>query len=101
MKQFGKIIFLLFAFIFVCKLVIPSDLIIEVEDLVELSDDCEPEEDNEEEKDELEWKWNFEGNEQLYEIVSEHLKTQKGALRVGETSDGERVIFSPPPENVI
>ena len=101
MKQFGKILFLFFALIFIAKLIVPTDLLLDVEELVELSDDCETEEDNEEEKDELEWKWNLELDAESNNVIAEVVNFNSGALRVGETSEGERVTFSPPPENLV
>jgi hypothetical protein len=101
MKHFGKILFFLLAPFFVCMLIVPDDFIMEVEELVELSDDLETEEDTEEEKDEFEWQWQIELSESISQKFDLNNYDLSKARYMGEPSDGERVIFSPPPENVI
>lgn len=102
MKLFGKILFFVFASIFVWELVIPDGFFSEKEDLVELSDDSEPEEDNEEEeRDESEWDWHLESEVAISENLRLFKSDQSETRHMGEPSDGERVIFCPPPEELI
>lgn len=91
----------MFALIVISKLIVPDSFLIEVEDLVELSDDNESEEDKEDESDEVEWRWHFENVPETISATFVFYNTQCTIRTLGEISDGERVIFSPPPENVI
>lgn len=80
-------------------MILPNSLLLEVEDMVELSDDSESEEDKELD-DETEWKWNVENDLDILFIALETSAEDQRAFKMGETSDGERIIFSPPPENL-
>ncbi|MCB9189672.1 MAG: hypothetical protein H6598_08445 [Flavobacteriales bacterium] len=80
-------------------MILPNSLLLEVEDMVELSDDSESEEDKELD-DETEWKWNVENDLDILFIALETSAEDQRAIKMGETSDGERIIFSPPPENL-
>lgn len=101
MKSLRNILFFVFAVMLVCKLVVPDSFLIEVEDLVELSDDCESEEDKENEDSEIEWKWKIESDFSLIPMTYVSFLDRRTDKNSGELSDGERIIFSPPPENVI
>lgn len=82
-------------------MVVPDNFLIEVEDIVELSDDCESEEDKENEDSEIEWKWNVERDLSLIPMTYVSFLNWRADKSSVELSDGERVTFSPPPENVI
>lgn len=86
---------------FVCKLVVPDNFLIEVEDLVELSDDFESEEDKENEDSEIEWKWKMESDFSLIPMTYISFLNLCRDKNNEELSDGEKMIFCPPPENVI
>lgn len=101
MKNLGKILFFIFALVVISKLIVPEGFLIEVEELVEVSDDSESEEDREDESDEFEWKWHFETPILDISSINIFYFNYTPIRKLGEISEGERVIFSPPPENVI
>lgn len=100
MTKLIRILFISFTLIFIGKMIVPDQLLVEMEDLVELSDDNETEEEKETD-DEKEWKWSLELNIAFREGFAIIFDKKDPALRVGTTCEGEYVIFGPPPQRVV